>query len=671
MTESAQTSRLTYRGDIDGLRALAVLAVIGFHVSPQFVPGGFVGVDVFFVISGFLISGLLFAEFRERDAFDAFEFYARRIRRILPALILVLVACWGLGWLVLVQSEFEQLQLHIAGASVFIPNFVLWSEAGYFDRPSEFKPLLHLWSLGIEEQFYLLWPPLAYFWWKRRLNLLSLAILIVAASFALNVVFVGSYGTATFYLPHSRIWELLVGAVLAYAHALHREPIDAVIRRFTVASEAHADRRLVANALAWTGLCLVGAAVVGLAKAIEYPGWWVLAPTIGTALLIVAGRDAFLNRAILARRGLVFIGLISYPWYLWHWPLLAFVRITESGRPSFGLSAGAVVLSFLAAWMTFVIVERPVRRTVSVRTPVRVVAIAVLLLAIGAGSFAMARSSAMTSRTPQFATEVDSFFPSPRFDPQCNRSFPTNGEYCQQYAAAPKVTTALIGDSHAEHYLHGVGARLVPRGENVVHLGQSGCPPLFGIERITPYTPDRCEANASILEHVGGNTDLTRVLLAFRGAADVTERGFAPFDNPEIRIRLRGSSVGAADAVRRSLSSTVEYFLARGKTVWLLLHVPELDFVVDECAGRPFSFEHQVRSPCGVSKARVLERQAPYRAIVEDVRRQLPALNIFDPLPSLCDEQWCFAVRGGQLLYMDHHHLSRAGSFFFADKFPF
>ena len=663
IVESVQTPRLSYRADIDGLRALAVLGVIGFHVSPRFVPGGFVGVDVFFVISGFLISGLLFAEFRDRDAFDAVEFYARRIRRILPALIVVLVACWGFGWLVLVQSEFQQLQLHIAGASVFVPNFVLWSEAGYFDRPSEFKPLLHLWSLGIEEQFYLLWPPLAYFWWKRRLNLRSLAVLLVAASFTLNVMLVGRYGAAAFYLPHGRIWELLVGGVLAYAHAFVREPADAVNHRVM-------DRGLVANALAWTGLCLVGAAVFGRAAS-PYPGWWALAPTIGTALLIRAGRDAFLNRAVLARRGLVLIGLISYPLYLWHWPFLAFVRITESGRPSPSLRAGAVALSCLAAWLTFVLVERPVRRTVSVRTPVRVVAVAVLLLAIGAGSLAMAWTSVMTSRTPQFATEVDGVFPSPRFDSRCNRSFPTQGEYCQQYAAAPKVTTALIGDSHAEHYLYGVGARLVPRGENVVHLGQSGCPPLFDIERITPYTADRCEATASVLEHVGGNADLTRVLLAFRGAADVTERGFAPFDTPEIRIRLRGSTLGAAESVKRSLSHTVEYFLARGKTVWLLLHVPELDFAVDECAGRPFSFEHHVRSPCGVLKARVLERQAPYRAIVEDVRRQLPALNIFDPLPSLCDEQWCFATRGGQLLYMDHHHLSRAGSLFFADTFPF
>jgi len=388
-------------------------------------------------------------------------------------------------------------------------------------------------------------------------------------------------------------------------------------------------------------------------------------------MLIAAGRDTFLSRAILSRRVVVFIGLISYPLYLWHWPLLAFVRITESGHASRGLLAWAVALSFLAAWLTFVLVERPVRRTVSVRTPVRVVATAVLLLAVGAGSFAIARSAALTSRTPQFATEVDTVFPSPRFDAQCNRSFPTTGEYCQQYAATPKVTTALIGDSHAEHYLHGVGARLVPRGENVVHLGQSGCPPLFDIERITPYTPDRCEANASVLAHVGGNPDLTRVLLAFRGAADVTEKGFAPFDNPEIRIRLKGSSLGAADAVRHSLFKTVDYFLARGKSVWVLLHVPELDFLVDECAGRPFSFAHHVRSPCGVSKARVLERQAPYRAIVEEVRHRLPALNVFDPLPSLCDDEWCSAVRGGQLLYMDHHHLSRAGSLLFADKFPF
>src|SRR5262249_24834569 len=146
---------------------------------PRFVPGGFVGVDVFFVISGFLISGLLFDEFRERDSFNAFEFYSRRIRRIFPALIVILAACWAIGWFVLVQDEFTELQRHIAGASVFVPNFLLWQESGYFDRASELKPLLHLWSLGIEEQFYLFWPPLAYVCWKRGLNLLSIALLIV------------------------------------------------------------------------------------------------------------------------------------------------------------------------------------------------------------------------------------------------------------------------------------------------------------------------------------------------------------------------------------------------------------------------------------------------------------------------------------------------------------
>jgi hypothetical protein len=299
-----------------------------------------------------------------------------------------------------------------------------------------------------------------------------------------------------------------------------------------------------------------------------------------------------------------------------------------------------------------------------------VIAIAALLLVVGAGSYAALERGA-PPRTPLFATNVDSDFPSPRFDAKCNAVFPTKGEYCQQYAPSPAVTTALIGDSHAEHYLHGVGARLVARGENVVHLGESGCPPLFGVERIVSSTPDTCEANASVLEFIGGNPALTRVVMAFRGTTAVTEKGFAPFERGSIHIGLRGSSASAADAVRQGLLQTVEYLRAHGKEVWLLLQVPELDFMVDECAGRPFSFERHVRTPCGVAKDRVLARQAPYRAIVDEVRQRVPALRVFDPLPYLCDDRFCFAVVDGRLLYMDNHHLSRAGSLFFADKFTF
>jgi len=674
-----------------------VLAVIGFHYWPHYVPGGFVGVDIFFVVSGFLISSLLFSELCERDAFDAVAFYGRRVRRIFPALIVVLVACWVIGWLVLVQDEFEALEQHIAGASIFIPNFLLWNEAGYFDAASELKPLLHLWSLGIEEQFYLLWPPLVYLCWKRRFNLLTTAAVIVIASFALNVVLVEKFAAATFYLPHSRIWQLLAGAALAAIVRFHHRSVDAAVNRVVFRSPEDADEQWVANAKAWTGLALVLAGIFGLARGMSdpgywkvsaplralaaglgldkrtmYPGWWALLPTVGTFLLVWAGPRAFLNRAVLARRGLVYIGLMSYPLYLWHWPLLAFIRITESGHPSTMLRMWALGVSVAAAWLTFVLVERPIRQRVSPRTPARVAAIAAILLIVGAGSFAALRLTVVHSRTPHFITAVDRGSVSPRYDAECNRLFPTKGEYCQQYAPSPAVTTALIGDSHAEAFLAGVGTHLTARGENVVHLGESGCPPLLDIERVVTFTSDRCEANRSILERVANDERISRVLMAFRGTVDVTGRGFGDAERDlRVTIRMAGTSLPAAESIRRSLVRTVEYLKAHGKTVWLLMQVPELDFPVDECAGRPFSFERPVRARCGISRAVVAERQAPYRAIIEQARREAPALRIFDPIPYLCDEQWCSAIRDGQLLYSDSNHLSPAGSRFLSEHFEF
>src|SRR6266566_5559543 len=206
---------LKYRPDVDGLRAVAVLAVLGFHLSPRFVPGGYVGVDVFFVISGFLISGIVIAQLSE-GRFTFADFYARRIRRIFPSLIVVLLACLAIGWFVLVDEEFAQLLKHVAASAAFVPNIVFWRESGYFDAPAQLEPLLHLWSLGIEEQFYLVWPPLLYWCWKRGLNVLTIAALIVAVSFTINVGLIHESATAAFFLPHARMWELLLGGMLAY-----------------------------------------------------------------------------------------------------------------------------------------------------------------------------------------------------------------------------------------------------------------------------------------------------------------------------------------------------------------------------------------------------------------------------------------------------------------------
>lgn len=361
------SSHLEYRPDIDGLRAIAVLAVIGFHAFPEFVPGGFVGVDVFFVISGYLISGIILKSLDE-NSFSISGFYSRRIRRIFPALIIVLLICLVGGWFLLFADEYKQLGVHTVAGSSFVSNFALWHEAGYFDGTATSKPLLHLWSLGIEEQFYLLWPVLLLVLYRIHPRSIPLAIAGIAlSSFLLGAITVDVDPTEAFYSPASRLWELLFGSALAARS-------DRVDRFFGTNS------RNVRSAL---GLGCMVIAFFAFDKDFLFPGWWALLPVVGAFLVISAGSTHGLNRTFLSASPLVKIGLISFPLYLWHWPLISFAHIIESGQPSVFLRSTAVAASFLLAWVTYRYVEIPVRRRPNPKVTIYLVTSLVMVGAIG------------------------------------------------------------------------------------------------------------------------------------------------------------------------------------------------------------------------------------------------------------------------------------------------
>ena len=297
---------LKHRADIDGLRAVAILPVVMFHAFPSLVGGGFIGVDVFFVISGYLISSIVFVELAQRR-FSYRVFYARRVRRLAPALILVLATTLAAGWLELFPHEFASLGENVAGGAAFVSNFVLYGQSGYFDAASEAKPLLHLWSLGIEEQFYIVWPFLLTLLPGRKAFLGCVVLLLV--SFALNVYVTRTENAAeAFYFPFTRWWELMAGAALGWIVVF--QPFSSRYREVISA----------------TGLLLILGAAVGLHKGIQFPGWWALVPVLG-AVALIASDGAWVNRKILSSVPMVSIGLISYPLYLWHWPLLAFARV--------------------------------------------------------------------------------------------------------------------------------------------------------------------------------------------------------------------------------------------------------------------------------------------------------------------------------------------------------
>jgi peptidoglycan/LPS O-acetylase OafA/YrhL len=330
-----------YRPDIDGLRAVAVMLVVLYHAFPEAMRGGFVGVDIFFVISGFLITGIIAREL-DQQRFSLLGFYNRRIRRIFPALIVVLSAVLVLGWLWMLPAAYARLSSDVFASAAFVANFALLLQSGYFDVEAAKKPLLHLWSLGIEEQFYLFWPLILMLAARLRQNLLGVACAIGLASFALNVALIGVSPVATFYLPVTRAWELLAGAALACG--------------WSRISQAE----IASNLRAGIGIALIAVAAAILDTNRAFPGWWAVLPVLGGALLLSAPY-AWGCRHVLASPGMVWIGLISYPLYLWHWPLLVFFALIKFAPLTLLERALIVGLSFALAWATYRFVEIPFR----------------------------------------------------------------------------------------------------------------------------------------------------------------------------------------------------------------------------------------------------------------------------------------------------------------------
>jgi len=468
----------SYRPDIDGLRAIAVLAVVAFHTFPSWVTGGFIGVDIFFVISGFLISKIIFQGL-DQGNFSFADFYARRIKRIFPALTLVFTACLIGGWFLLLTDEYKQLGHHILAGAVFGSNFRLLKEGGYFDTAAELKPLLHLWSLGIEEQFYLIWPPILLLLWKRLPNILMAILCIALASFTINVYLVNSRPVADFYLPFTRFWELLVGGLLAYISLNNTARFYAPFSRMAAILPKGIRHP---NVQSFVGALLIATAIASMNTHHAFPGWWALLPTVGAVLLISAGPDAWFNRHVLAHRVLVFVGLISYPLYLWHWPLLSFLRIASDNPPATSEILAIISVSFLAAWLTYKFVETPCRGSQRIGAVITLVSVMVLAGLLGE---LVRTTNGYPARFPNnvqqiisSSSSIDSYrrgecFLNPEQDAN---SF---SDACVITGSAQSKKILLWGDSHAAQLYAGLHYYEREGQFDVLQLTASACPPVM------------------------------------------------------------------------------------------------------------------------------------------------------------------------------------------------
>lgn len=661
-----------YRPDIDGLRALAVLSVVIFHASPDWLAGGFIGVDVFFVISGYLIS-LILLENMDRGTFSFTEFYARRINRIFPALALVLTVCWGLGWFLLLADEYKLLGKHVAAGSSFSSNIVLLKEAGYFDTSADTKPLLHLWSLGIEEQFYLLWPVLLWVAWKRKHSLLVWTVAAALVSFYLNVRGIKKHPIPTFFMPQTRFWELLCGGLLAwvtlYGHTGRSHVIEWIRMRLkpwrTRASITLGPQGL-ANAASVLGAILLAYGFWRIHPELRFPGRWALVPVLGSMLLIAAGPHAWINKAFLSSRVAIWFGLISFPLYLWHWPLLTFLRISQGGTPETHLRLAAVALSILLAWITYRLIERPLRSGPRHRWQTMIlVGLIALIGLIGLATYRLdglgQRDVAMQSQDFDYKSEVPGYVP-------CQPGPFTTHDVSLTYCLVPAAGTpdaVLIGDSHAEDKFHGLVA--VDKQHTWMLLGNASCPPTLGITIEGDQKNCELKFNA-ILNHIARNDAIKQVVLSFYGnyfatsayAADHVKAKVGP---QTIKVESAGMPhASRVDVFHAGLDAATKFLIANGKTVTLLIDVPELPYLPKDCTRSAFN-------RCDVTREEALARQADLRKIVDRLKSAHPTLRIFDPIDFTCEEKKCGYKQGDVIVYRDSHHLSRRGSILYAERF--
>ena len=452
------TVHLDYRPDIDGLRAIAILFVLMFHAAPAALPGGFIGVDIFFVISGYLITRMILVDLARRS-FSFLAFYGRRIRRLFPALIIVIATIWLLGWFCFFPQQYASLGRHIVAGAGFASNLLSNAEVGYFDAPASTKPLLHLWSLGVEEQFYIVFPAVLFLVAPRPITAAFVLGTIFLASFAANTSLLPAHPAFVFYSSITRLWEFVIGGALAW-YELRGRNSDLLV------GWERSNR--VGNTACTIGLLLLAAGGIFIRED-GFPGWWALLPTLGACLIIAAGPGSRLNRSILASRALVFIGLISYPLYLWHWPLLVMGRHVLLGQHPKTTAQVAIGLSFLLAWATYAFVERPIRSNrVPAQRRLATLAAAICLAASAVLGLFTAYTDGLPLRYPR---EIAPFLAARSYGDDFTATPPLGAP---NNSSGPLVIT--WGDSHAGHLHPGLQHLQKERAFRLMMLPWGNCP---------------------------------------------------------------------------------------------------------------------------------------------------------------------------------------------------
>ena len=636
-------SSLVYRRDIDGLRAVAVIAVVLFHFGVPGFSGGFVGVDVFFVISGYLITSIIWRQ-REAGRFSFVEFWARRARRILPALFVLLMAVLVAGWFLMAPKDYEELGRSVRYQVMFASNLLFMRQEGYFDAASDLKPLLHTWSLAVEEQFYIVFPLILTLLSSRfrhwRMALFSLLLI----SFGLSVWAVAHHPEKAFFLLPMRAWELLAGAMLAIAPEPKKPLTPAAAQCFSL-----------------LGLVLILVAVFGYDKSTPFPGAAALLPVVGVVALIWANEHhrTWVGQ-VLSTRVMVGLGLISYSWYLWHWPV--FVFGSYASVDDFGpvLTAALIALTLILGYLSWRFVETPFRerRWLAGRRQI-LTAAALGIVVLGLAGQALRWTDGLPSRLSEQALQYAN---ASKWRPELmacitDDKSPADTPFCRYGTPDAPAQLLVWGDSHATALIPALDASARQYGVNVMLASSAGCLPLQGLEH-----GERCAHYNRRVEQTLNAEPVGDVMLVARWSLYLD--GDAKGDKGHA-LKAADGHYDRAIAEQRladGLRTRIDELRRAGHRVWLMKEAPLQPFNPPYRLSR-LAMLHQPTSGTGFALAEHLKQKAFINQLFAQLAANDPGVKVLDPTPQLCDDTGlCRAEQEGHSLYTDDNHLSEVGA---------
>ncbi len=648
---------LSYRSEIDGLRAIAVTAVVLYHFGIPGIGGGFVGVDVFFVISGFLIGGILWSELAQTGRIELKSFFLRRIRRLAPAFFAMAAGTTAVAYLVLLPFEFREFGKSLIAATAWLSNVQFFREAGYFDIDSESKLLLHTWSLAVEEQFYIALPVLLLLL-KNGSKRFIIVVLLTAwvSSLASSLAMMGHSPTASFFLFPFRAWEMLSGVLLA----IWGRETNETWRRGPMYS--------------WLGLALVLSAIVLVRPGPGFPGWQALWPVAGSVLLLLNGRGDNLVNRLLAARIPVFVGLISYSLYLWHWPvftLSSYWRGDVSSPLEKGLWLTLAILLSIAAWAW---IERPARRSLPDRALLPGFAL-LASMSISIGAWAYLTDGAPDRFGPPARPHIDA---STSFFHDWSRcSTPDKGPFqgLQTCAVGPDGEPAVLfwGDSHLRAMMGGVDRAAKEAKTPALVIWHAGCPPLFGLAKkessATDAQDERCLThNRRILEGLAEMKPLRRIVLVGRWSYYATGTGVGVDEHNKIQLSAAPGfdlvGQGQLALYESAWDLTVKELKNHFDQIHVLRQIPEMPRYISRDVARKLVHGHM--NPDDLAGLLSVKEQELNQRVdqAEKPLRRLAAngsIQLIDTWPLLCRPE-CEVVHDGVSYYFDNNHLTIAGA---------